>query len=67
MKKRVDDLTPGTPFKHKGQVFIVDKSNHIIRLTDGEIFYLFDYFENHGDNLVTVCKRIKKSDVKERK
>ena len=68
MKKKICDLKPGTPFKHEGQVFIIDVLKIAIRLTDGEIFGDNNpIFENESRTLVTVCKRIRKSDVKERK
>ena len=68
MKKRICDLKPGTPFKYEGQVFIKDTSHAIVvRLTDGEIFDSeFERFKNCENTLVTVCKRIRKSDIKER-
>ena len=70
MKKRIRDLKPGTPFKYKGRVFIRDTSYAVVCLTNGKVIdprddvFLFSIQEN---TLVTVCKRIRKSDIKERK
>ena len=69
MKKNFRDLKAGTPFKHKEQVYIKDDTGGIVRLTDGEVS------DEWGENVlevgpktpVTVCKRIRKSDIKERK
>ena len=68
MKKKICDLKPGTPFKCKEQVFIKDKAFVVMRLTDGEVFDPYcEYFKSREGTLVTVCKRIKKSDIKEQK
>ena len=68
MKKRICELKPGTPFKCRSRVFIKDDFLDLVCLTDGESFSDFDDFFSDGDKtLVTVCRRIKKSDIKERK
>ena len=71
MKKKICDLKPGTPFKYKGRIYFSVKSDEFVCLTDGIYFDLYwkanILFENGIDTLVTVCKRIRKSDIKERK
>lgn len=70
MKKRICDLTSGTPFKYNGRVFIKDAENVIVCLTDGSNFdprWGVFPFDERESTLVTVCKRIRKSDIKERK
>ena len=63
MKKKICDLKPGTPFKYKGRIFFKDADYCRVNLITGRVDDSF-----LSDNtLVTVCKRIKKSDIKERK
>ena len=69
MKKAIGNLDAGTPFKYKGGIYITDESGDVVCLTDGMIIDVFDgdFFEERYDTIVTVCKRIRKVDIKERK
>lgn len=62
MKKKICDLKSGTPFKYKGQVFIKDADYCWVNLITGKVDSSLT-----TKTLVTVCKRIRKSDIKERK
>ena len=69
MKKAIKSLDAGTPFKYKGGIYIGDDSGDVICLTDGAIIDVFydGLFEEKYNTIVTVCKRIRKVDIKERK
>ena len=70
MKKRISDLKPGTPFKYKEQVYIKDDSEMVVHLTNGvtnDAYADHDIFRDFQNTFVIVCKRIRKSDIKERK
>lgn len=68
MKKLICELKPGTPFKYKERLFIKDEFANIINLINGEFVNSHgDFFRDGYYTLVTVCKRIRKSDIVERK
>jgi len=68
VKKKIRDLKPGTPFKYKGRVFIMDDTGMAANLVTGEVYGTDEpFFVCDINTLVTVCKRIRKSDIKERK
>ena len=67
MKKKICDLKPGTPFKYRKRIFIKDSSDYMIQITNGNVVDPhYDFFVDGEETFVTVCKRIRKSDIKER-